>query len=1165
MLLRPFQITLLLTPALLAGEDKISFNKDIRTLFSNSCFLCHGPDAEERSADLRLDTFEGATAKNKDGVQAIVPGDPEASEAFMRIISKDPEVVMPPPKHGDAFTPEQAEIVRKWIEQGAEYETHWAYQKPERPAVPETKDAPEQWQQHPVDAFIHRQLAQKNLTPSPEADRRTLARRVALDLTGIPPTPQEVATFLSDESPDAYSKYVDRILAKPSYGEHWTRMWLDLARYADSAGYADDSPRTIWAYRDYVIRSFNENKPFDQFTVEQLAGDLMAKPTEEQLVATAFHRNTQTNNEGGTNDEEFRNVAVVDRTNTTMATWMGTTMACAQCHTHKYDPITHEEYFQMFDIFNQSEDRDLKDESPFLPLYTGQRLANKQKLKQRIALLEQQINNQKVVPAELAKWEQELKSNQTHWHPLPPENLRTQSGSTLTAQADHSILASDHTPETENAYIGTHLDPAQLPHITAVKIEALPDPSLPHNGPGRAGNGNFVLNDLSLTSTGSLKPRKPARYVRLELPGKKRILHFAEMQIFSEGVNVALNGTASQSSTEHGGVAQRAIDGNTDGNYPKGSVIHTANGSEQTWWEVDLGSEQHLDQIVIWNRTDGLFQERLSNFKLITLDENRNPVHDIHEKRQPKPSLSFNPDKLVHAAFDPTGATATYEQANFPATNIVDTDQGSTSGWAVAGQHGKANYAILPLLKPLPAGKLSFLLRQTYQKHGLGKFRISVTNDPNPKPAFTAQFLSALNTSAAQRSPQQAKLIHDYYLLNKPTFATQRQELTSAKQTLKQLKPDTTVPVMKERPDDKRRETHVHLRGSYLSHGPKVSAGFIKALSPEGFTPANKTPNRMDLAQWILHENNPLTARVSANRFWEKIFGIGIVATSEEFGSQGELPSHPDLLDWLAVEYRESGWDTKKFLKLLVTSATYKQSSHVTAELHAMDPANRLLARGPRVRLSAEMVRDQALAVAGLLSSKMYGHPVHPPQPDMGLNAAFGGAIDWKTSKGEDKYRRGLYTTWRRSNPYPSMATFDAPNREVCTIRRDRTNTPLQALVTLNDPVFIEAAQALARRLIREIPEASNPASAAEGSQGKRLSQAFELSLLRPPSENELERLKQLYDDCLQDYQADPAQAQEIATKPIGPAPQGVKLPELAAMTVVCNVILNLDELLMKR
>ena len=1176
--MRHFLIMLLISPALIAAEDKISFNKDIRSIFSNSCFLCHGPDAEERSAGLRLDTFEGATAKNKDGTQAIVPGDPEASEAFMRIISKDPEAVMPPPKHGDPFTPEQAEIVKKWIEQGANYETHWAYQQPDRPAVPKTKGAPEQWQQHPVDAFIHKQLAQKNLTPSPEADRRTLARRVALDLTGVPPTPQEVATFLSDESPDAYSQYVDRILAKPSYGEHWTRMWLDLARYADSAGYADDIPRTIWAYRDYVIRSFNENKPYDQFTIEQLAGDLLPKPTEEQLIATAFHRNTQTNNEGGTNDEEFRNVAVVDRTNTTMATWMGTTMACAQCHTHKYDPITHEEYFQVFDIFNQTQDSDKKNEFPTLPLLSEGQKNQKSQLATQIAKLEKNLSapgQDARLKAAVAQWEKSLTTN---WQALQPTNPVAASGASLTVQQDGSLFASGARGETDDYTFSAQSPVGQ---ITAIKVELLADKRLAHSGPART--HNLVLNEITLGSDGNGSSSKRGRFVRIELPGKDRILHIAEVQTFDDkGKNVALAGKARQSTTGFDGHARLAIDGNTDGDFFKSkSVTHNNNGDPAAFWEVDLGAEHDLSRIVVWNRTDSGLQPRLDGFRLQVLDTERQPVWENVYQKAPQRELIAILEGAQIARF--SHASASYQQPKFEAHKAIDGDAGQNSGWAIAGGSGRNHNAIFELSSQLPGGKLNLRLQQTYPNHAIGRFRILVTDATNPAPALPEDIAAIIATPQDQRDRVAMAKLLNYYAKHSPEAKQQEQKIAQLKRQLAALKPSTTVPIMREVDPANRRETHVHLRGSYLSHGPKVSAGFIEALTPEGFTPTNKIPNRMDLAQWLLHENNPLTARVMANRFWEKIFGIGIVATSEEFGSQGELPSHPELLDWLAVEFRESGWDMKKFLKLIVTSATYKQNCHVTAELHAMDPANRLLARGPRVRLSAEMVRDQALAVGGLLSPKMYGHPVNPPQPDLGLKAAFGGKIDWKTSKGEDKYRRGIYTTWRRSSPYPSMATFDAPNREVCVVRRDRTNTPLQALVTLNDPVFIEAAQAMARRLISETPEASTPAAEgsqgklikSEGSQGKRLMHAFEqgkrlmhafeLALLRPPTDRELERLQQLYDDCLQDYQADPTQAQKIATKPIGPAPQGVELPDLAAMTVVCNVILNLDELLMKR
>jgi len=1141
---------LFLPSALFAADDKISFNKDIRTMFSNSCFLCHGPDAEDRKAGLRLDTFEGATAKNKEGVPAIVPGNPGASEAFLRIISSNPEEVMPPPKHGDAFTPEQAAIVKQWIKEGANYETHWAYQKPKRPPLPKTDGTPEHWQKNPIDAFVYRELSKNKLKPSPESDRRTLARRVSLDLTGVSPTPEEVAGFVSDESPDAYEKYVDHILAKPTYGEHWTRMWLDLARYADSAGYADDIPRTIWAYRDYVIRSFNENKPFDQFTIEQLAGDLLPQPSESQLIATAFHRNTQTNNEGGTNDEEFRNVAVIDRVNTTFATWVGTTMACAQCHTHKYDPITHEEYFQIFDIFNQTQDTDKRDESPTLPLISDAQKGQKSQLASQITQLEKSLaapgEDARLIAA-AAEWEKSLITN---WQVLQPVGPQAASGATLSVQEDGSLLATGKTAETDDYSFSAQ---SPIAKITAIKVELLADKRLqPHSGPART--HNLVLNELTLGSEGNGSGTKKGRFVRIELPGKDRILHIAEVQAFdSTGKNLALTGKARQSTTGHDGHAKLAIDGITDGDFYKSkSVTHNNNGDPAAFWEVDLGAEQDLSRIVIWNRTDNGLQPRLDGFRLQVLDTNRQPVWEHLYEKAPQREQVASLDGAQIARF--SHASASYEQPQFEAHKAIDGNAGQNSGWAIAGGHGRNHNAVFELSSPLSGGQLSLRLQQTYPNHAIGRFRVLVTDAAKPAPALPEDIAGIIATPPDQRDRVAVAKLLSYYAKHSPEAKLQEQKIAQLRRQLANIKPSTTVPVMRELAPANRRETHIHLRGSYLSHGPKVTAGFPKDFSPEGFTPANETPNRLDLANWILHENNPLTARVAANRFWEKIFGIGIVATSEEFGSQGEVPSHPDLLDWLAVEYRESGWDTKKFLKLLVTSATYKQSSHVTAELNQLDPANRLLARGPRVRLSAEMVRDQALAVAGLLSPKMYGKPVHPPQPDMGLKAAFGGGIDWKTSKGEDKYRRGIYTTWRRSNPYPSMATFDAPNREVCVVRRSKSNTPLQALVTLNDPVFIEAAQALARRLVKH-----------SGELEQQLSHGFELALSRTPAVKELQLLKQLYRESLTDYQADPIQAKEIATKPIGPAPHGIELPDLAAMTIVCNVILNLDELLMKR
>ncbi|QJX01036.1 PSD1 and planctomycete cytochrome C domain-containing protein [Frigoriglobus tundricola] len=751
---------------------KIDFNRDVRPILSNNCYSCHGPDEKVRKAKLRLDTREGALAAS------VVPGNPDASELVARLTATpDDASVMPPAKTGKKLSPRDVDVLKQWVKEGAHYSTHWAYVPPKRPEVP--KSSPPL--KNPIDAFVRARLRAENLTPSPGADRYALARRVALDLTGLPPTQAEADAFVNDQADDAYEKLVDRLLAKPAFGEHWARMWLDLARYADSAGYADDPPRTIWKYRDYVIQSFNANKPFDRFTVEQLAGDLLPDATTEQRVATAFHRNTMTNNEGGTNDEEFRNAAVIDRVNTTFTVWMGTSVACAQCHTHKYDPITQTEYFKLFAFLNNTADADRGDESPTLPFWQPDQLAKKDELEKQIAATE-----------------------------------------------------------------------------TALK-------------------------------------------------GKK-------------------------------------------------------------------------------------------------------------------------PDEM----------------------------------------------------KP------------------------------------------------------------------------ERDKLAALKKELSALKPLTTVPVMQELTGNQRRKTRLQFRGNFLDLGDEVTEGTPAALHA---LPTGAPRTRLEFAKWIVSPENPLTARVIANKFWEQIFGTGLVRTSEEFGTQGEPPSHPELLDWLAAELVAQKWDVKKFLKLLVTSAAYWQSARVTPELFERDPENRLLARGPRVRLSAEMIRDQALAAAGLLSPKMLGPSVRPVQPNLGVSAAFGGSIDWQPSTGEDRYRRGVYTQWRRSNPYPSMSTFDAPNRDTCIVRRARTNTPLQALVTMNDPVYVEAAQALARRAI----EKGGPSAA------EKAAFAFRACLVRPPTEKEVERLVKLYDDARAKFTKDATKAAQIATNPLGPLPIGTDPTEAAAWTVVASVILNLDEMLMKR
>ncbi|HTL59176.1 MAG TPA: PSD1 and planctomycete cytochrome C domain-containing protein [Candidatus Limnocylindrales bacterium] len=832
------------------AEHKVDFNRDIRPILSENCYKCHGPDDGARKANLRFDQKGEAQKPAKSGRMPVVVGAPEKSEMIARITATDPEKHMPPVQSGKKLKPNQIDLLRRWIAEGAPYAMHWAYVKPVRPELPTVNQ--EDWPHNPIDRFILARLEKEGLPPSPPAEKHLLIRRVSLDLTGLPPTPAEVDQFVNDTSPTAYEELVNRLLSKPTYGEHWARLWLDLARYADSAGYADDPSRTIWTYRDYVIRSFNQNTPFDRFTIEQIAGDLLPDATQENRVATAFHRNTMTNHEGGTDDEEFRNAAIVDRVNTTMAVWMATSMACAQCHHHKYDPISQEEYFSFFAIFNNSEDADRDDESPVLSFFTDEQKQQRAALEATIAPLE--------------------------------------------------------------------------------KLFRTPTPE----------------------------------------------------------------------STE-----------------------------EQLKWERAFPLQ------IIWQNAAGLV---------------RHPPYLAQE--------------------------------------LIE-------------------YSAIP-----------------------------------------EDVLGIVELTADERNETQRATLSEFYRANIfPGLKSEREAFREAKRQLAAIE-QTSVPIMHELEGDKRRKTHVQLRGNFKALAEEVNPGVPAVFPP---LPEGVTPDRLALAQWLVSPENPLTARVVANRLWEQIFGTGIVRTVEDFGSQGDLPTHPELLDWLATELVAQGWNIKAFLKELVTSATYCQSSRVTPELQERDPANLLLARGPRYRMSAEEVRDQALFVSGLLSEKMFGPPVRPPQPSLGLSAAFGSSLDWKTSEGEDRYRRALYVEWRRTNPYASLATFDAPNREVCALKRPRSNTPLQALVTLNDPVYVEAAQGLARRMAQT-----------DGPVQTKITYGFELCMARRPRENELEQLVSLYDAAEADFQVNEDKAIKLATDPLGPVPEGMDLVPLAAWTAVGNVLLNLDETLMR-
>jgi hypothetical protein len=1063
--------------------------------------------------------------------------------------------------------------------------SHWAWQRPTRPEVPAVK--PADWLRNPIDNFVLARLEKEGLSPSPEADRYTLIRRVSLDLIGLPPSPKEVDDFVNDTRPDAYERLVDRLLANEGYGERWARMWLDLARYADSKGYGSDPLRTIWRYRDWVIDAFNRNVPYDQFTIEQIAGDLLPNPTHEQLLATAFHRNTMANDEGGTDDEEFRVAAVKDRVDSTMQIWMGITFGCAKCHTHKFDPITQREYYSFFAFFNQTEDADRNDEEPRLRSPSRDQAEKIENLRSQISNLKSQMDapagelSDRLAAGQL-KWEKTVASSVGTWVLLEPKEFKAAGGTQFTQLEDYSLLAGGDNPDTDTYAIVVSTD---LKGITALRVEALPHESLPSGGPGRA-SGNFVLNDVRVTAAGRDDKPLAGRFVRVENPGQNRILSLAEVQVFgsksgdpspanplsadgARGENLATKGKATQSSIDYDGPPQLAIDGNTNGHYFEAKSTTHTRAEDNPWWEVDLGATVAVDRIVIWNRTDGGVGTRLNNFRVVVLGEDRKPIWETKVAEPPSPSVQVAVG--VPAALTLQNPTADFEQDGFPVAKAIDADAGAKSGWAISPQSNRAHEAVFGLFKPVGAEHgttLTFTLKQVFGSGAtIGRLRLSATTATPPPHALPGRISEILTVVSASRSAEQASELARFYRSIAPELFELQQQIAKLDAQLKEIdKQVPMIPILRELPTDKRRATHVMIKSNFMQKGDPVEAA-LPAAFPR--MPIDSPANRHGLAAWLVTPENPLTARVAVNRFWSQLFGRGLVETEEDFGTQGLPPNHPELLDWLAVEFvqpsfnRQSAisdqqsqpWDIKHLLRLIVTSATYRRSSKPTPDLQRRDPDNRLLARGPRHRLEAEMVRDQALALAGLLSRKVGGPSVYPPQPAGLWRAAFNGERTWATSTGEDRYRRGLYTFWRRTVPYPSMATFDAPSREICTIRRTPTNTPLQAFVTLNDPVYVEAAQALARRIVRE--GGSTPA--------ERAAFGLRLCLCRPPHDEQIRELVALYETELGRYQVDVAAAQFVATDPLGPLPNDMDASELAAWTVVGNVLLNMDGVMSKR
>ncbi len=1002
-----FSVTLWLAlVAIGAADEPVRFNRDIRPILSEKCLSCHGPDEKQRKAKLRLDVEASAVE------HAIVAGKPDQSELISRITSEDDETRMPPRDSGKELNAEEIALMRRWIAEGAKYEGHWSFIPPEKSGLPSVSDPA--WPRSPIDRFVLARLDAEKLRPSREADRYVWIRRVSLDLTGLPPTIQDVNAFVRDTSENAFEKVVDRLLKSERFGEHMSRHWLDAARYADTNGYQYDLEREQWVWRDWVIHALNSNMPFDQFTVEQLAGDLLPGATDQQRLATAFHRNHPITIEGGVVDEEYRTEYVVDRVVTTSTVWLGLTMTCCRCHDHKYDPISQPEFYSFFSFFNNVPERGLNGFDPKLKVDSPLQTAQSKKMRDELATAESTFRKLWDKNGEqLSKREQELTETVANqWAVVVPQERKSLGGATLTVQPDQSILATGKNPVTETYELILKCDSP----VHAIRLEALTDPSFVSNSTGRGFNGNFVLSEFQIAVAG------------------------ADSTDFT---NVKIAKAEADYSQNNYGIA-KTIDGTID----------------QSGWAVD------------------------GNTKF----ENRTAV--------------FTPEKPI---------------------------------------------------SPETVKKLRVQMHHRYGgSHHIGRFRISLASQPVQ--VVPADIAAMLKFDAARRTVEQSLRLNEY-LASRFGDSDLQAAIASVLSLRARLAASSNVPatmVMAEMPTP--RKTRVLFRGEYDKPRDEVEPGTPAALPamPDGFP-----RNRIGLARWMTMPGHPLTARVAVNRFWQLLFGVGIVKSAEDFGSQGEWPSHPELLDWLAVDFVESGWNTKGLLKQIVLSATYRQTSRITPEFLERDPENRLLARGPRLRLDAETIRDSALSASGLLSSQIGGpsaFPYHPSGLWQEINNRPGYSRTYKQDSGDALYRRSVYTFWKRTVPPPSMAAFDAPEREFCIVRRSRTNTPLQAFVMLHDPQFVEAARRLGRRMLTEGGSTNQ----------KRIEYGFRLCCARPPTDRELTVLTGLLDNRLKQYRDDASAAAQIVG--VGDSPRDVDLDpaELAAWTTIGRVMFNLSEFVTK-
>ena len=1176
----------------------VDFNRDVRPILSGNCFACHGPDETKRKAGLRLDKRDAAIRPAKSGATPIVPGKPEESELVERIITDDADLVMPPPASNKTLKPREKETLRRWLAEGAEYKEHWAFRRPVRPEVPPARGRNE------IDAFVRARLEREGLSPAPEADRATLIRRLSLDLIGLPPTIAEVDAFLADTRPDAYERVVERLLASPHYGERWARRWLDRARYADTNGYEKDRERSIWPYRDWVIRALNDDMPFDRFTVEQIAGDMLPGATPDQKVATGFHRNTMLNEEGGIDVEEFRFASLVDRVGTTGSVWLGLTLQCAQCHTHKFDPITQREYYQFLAFLDNADE-------PDFPLPRPDLQARRAAIAAKVAAMEADLENQFPEGDESTKWV-----------PLELASATAASGATLAKQPDGSLLATGPAPEGDTYTVVVN---SGLPELRAIRLEALTDPSLPHEGPGRAVNGNFVLADFRVVAA---PPAGGGQPVPVELDRAEADFSQAGFDVRAAIDGDPATGWAIDDGSGHlnrpraatfrvkgsagfpGGTRLTiTLDQRYGGAHTLGRFRLTAQGPppENPGPPLPIAERrrQHLaDRLAAWEKSIApvrwamVSPSRVASGKnatmtvmedksvLVTGDKPNNDTYEVEFSTDlakvtairlealtdpslpgdgPGRSPIFVGDFLL-TELDAAAAPAADPKAAVPLKFEAATEDFATpgrpaalaidgqpdTGWAVGGAIGRPHAAVFTFKDDVAAGpgrRIKLTLHQDgIHQSTFGRFRVSVTTDPRPVRAsgVPADVEEILLVPAAQRTDGQARRIKAYFLSIAPEVAKAREAIAALK---KSMPTEPTTMVMEERSTEHARTTSIRKRGEFLTPTEPVTPGVPAVLHP---LPEGAPRNRLALARWLVAPENPLVARVAMNQAWQAFFGRGLVATVEDFGTRGDEPTHPELLDWLATELPRRGWSLKAMHRLIVESATYRQSSTASPALLARDPRDELLARGPRFRVEAEMVRDIALAASGLLNREVGGPSVYPPQPD-GVTALAYGQGGWPTSVGPARYRRGLYTFIKRTAPYAAFITFDAPTSETTCVRRERSNTPLQALTLLNDAVFVEASRALARRVL------DRGGSTVED----RIRFAFRSCLSRPPGDGEIQALAAFHDRQLTRFRAGAADAGKVAGVDPGAA-GGADLAELAAWTTVSRALLNLDETITK-